>query len=80
MSTNDLILKPPTDHSTGDDFDVFYKDQLVGRIVLMQVPSGRAWMWSIFYEHRKPGASYGYELTRDAAMRAFTQSWRSDSK
>ena len=79
MSIDHLVLKRPTDHRTGDDFDVFYNDKQVGRIMLMQVPSGRVWMWSIFIEHRKTGAPYkGHEPTRDAAMKAFAEAWRAE--
>jgi hypothetical protein len=37
----DLILERATDHRTGDDFDVFYNDKLVGRIMLMGLAQGK---------------------------------------
>jgi hypothetical protein len=83
MSTRDedLILKSAATRSGGpwsdDDYDVLHEGRAIGRILAMDVPGGRAWMWSIFAEARKPGAQYiGHEPTRTAAMTAFATSWR----
>jgi len=53
---------------------------VVGRIFRpnARVPKETPWMWSIFLEHRKPGAPYsGDAVDRDGAMKEFAEAWRS---
>jgi len=79
MSTDHLVLMRPTDHRTGDDFDVFHNEKLVGRIMLMDLAEGHAWICSIFVEHRKPGRPCkGYAVDRESAMKEFAEAWRGD--
>jgi hypothetical protein len=34
-------------------------------------------MWSIFYEHRKPGRPYkDHAVDRESAMKEFAEAWR----
>jgi hypothetical protein len=62
MSTA-LILKRATDHRTGDDFDVFNNDKLVGRIMLMRRDTrGRPYK--------------DHAVDRESAMKEFAEAWR----
>jgi hypothetical protein len=76
MST-DLVLKHGS--RSENDYDVVSGSFVVGRIFRPSagVPRETPWMWSIFYEHRKPGAPYvGYAVDRDEAMKEFAEAWR----
>jgi len=77
----DLILKSAATRPGGpwsdDDYDVVHEGRAIGRVLAMDIPGGRVWMWSIFAEARKPGAQdIGHQPTRAAAMTAFATSWR----
>jgi hypothetical protein len=78
-----LILKRATlSRSSGewgdDDYDVFEKGVVVGRIFMVPVaPEGRPWMWASGHAAGTVArAAHGYEATREAAMAAFARSWR----
>jgi len=72
MTADHLVLKRPTDHRTGDDFDVMSGGVAVGRIYkTVLARNDVTWLWSIFIEHRKRGRLYkGYAVDREDAMRA----------
>ena len=59
-----------------DAYDVLADGAAVGHIFLSpDAPKHRPWMWtSAGYKGRPP--AFGYEPTREAAMAAFTKSWR----
>ena len=61
-----------------DDYDVLAEGIVVGRIMkAAAAPVGAPWLWTLIYgyhEDRTP--THGYEPTREAAMAAFTKSWR----
>ena len=61
-----------------DDYDVLCEGAVVGRVIKSAAaPVGQPWLWTLIYgyhEDRTP--THGYEPTREAAMAAFTKSWR----
>ena len=77
-----LILKRatasrPSGEWDDDDYDVLADGVVVGRIFNALVLPGLPWMWTLICGHpedRKP--LHGYAATREAAMTAFTKSWR----
>jgi hypothetical protein len=78
-----LILKRasasrPSGQWSEDDYDVLADNAVVGRILRSAaVPEGRQWMWTPAYGHHEDRTpTHGYEPTREAAMAAFTKSWR----
>jgi hypothetical protein len=76
-----LILKRAPVGDNPDDYSVLENGVVVGRIFKAQVaPEGRPWMWASGHGagHLKR-AAHGYEPTRDAAMAAFTRSWRGET-
>ena len=73
-----LILKRAPIGWNQDDFDVLEDGKIVGRIVFLDAvgPQGRPWMWASGHNGDIKRAAYGYEATREAAMAAFSKSWR----
>jgi len=74
----DLILKSAQSRPGGsradDDYDVLHDGKPVGRIMKVDQAHETAWLWSIFFEDRKPNApDIEYEPTR---VTAFARSWR----
>ena len=78
-----LILKRatasrPSGEWGEDDYDVLCEGAVVGRVIKSAAaPVGQPWLWTLIYgyhEDRTP--THGYEPTREAAMAAFTKSWR----
>jgi hypothetical protein len=65
-----------------DDYDVIGKDgEVIGRIVRTTPgPSGKTWMWSLATRRYGEGSVLGYEVIREAALRAFAESWRQGEK
>jgi hypothetical protein len=60
-----------------DDIDVLADRKVVCRIFKADVSVARPWMWTLDigpYEHDSP--IRGYAATREAAMAAFSKSWR----
>jgi len=83
MDKDYLILKRAAASSLfsergDDDYDVLCEGAVVGRIIKSAAaPVGQPWLWTLiygYYEDRTP--THGYEPTREAAMAAFTKSWR----
>jgi len=83
MDKDYLILKRAAASSLfsergDDDYDVLCEGAVVGRIIKSAAaPVGQPWLWTLIYgyhEDRTP--THGYEPTREAAMAAFTKSWR----
>src|SRR5262245_4805782 len=81
-----LILKrASTSRSSGewndDDFDVLADGAVVGRIFKANAaPVGSPWMWTLAFGHHEDRTpTHGYAATREAAMRAFAESWRRES-
>ena len=73
-----LILKRAPVGDNPDDFSVLENGVVVGRIFKVPVaPQGRPWIWASGHSADNiKRAAYGYEPTREAAMMAFTKSWR----
>ena len=70
----DLLFKRTG--STGDQYEVFSGDQVVGHIRLSTASPTKPWLWTLaygFHENRTP--AHGYEATREAATQAFARSW-----
>jgi hypothetical protein len=61
-----------------DDYDVLADGVVVGRIFHAAAsPVGSPWMWTLIFDyHEGRSPTHGYEATREAAMAAFTRSWR----
>ena len=83
MDKDYLILKRAAASSLfsergDDDYDVLCEGAVVGRVrKSAAAPVGQPWLWTLIYgyhEDRTP--THGYEPTREAAMAAFTKSWR----
>jgi hypothetical protein len=83
MDKDYLILKRAAASSLfsergDDDYDVLCEGAVVGRVIKSAAaPVGQPWLWTLIYgyhEDRTP--THGYEPTREAAMAAFTKSWR----
>jgi len=83
MDKDYLILKRAAASSLfsergDDDYDVLFEGAVVGRVIKSAAaPVGQPWLWTLIYgyhEDRTP--THGYEPTREAAMAAFTKSWR----
>ena len=83
MDKDYLILKRAAASSLfsergDDDYDVLCEGAVVGRVIKSAAaPVGQPWLWTQIYgyhEDRTP--THGYEPTREAAMAAFTKSWR----
>jgi hypothetical protein len=71
----DVILQ-----STGNPtlFEVIANGRIVGRIIRFSTGRKRSkpWVWSIELPFREGHApAYGYEATREAAMKAFAKAW-----
>jgi hypothetical protein len=68
----------PSGHWNDDDFDVLADTLVVGRIFKANAAAvGSPWMWTLaFGHHEDPTPTQGYAATREAAMRAFAESWR----
>jgi hypothetical protein len=68
----------PSGEWSDDDFDVLSNGTVVGRILKVHAaPVGSPWMWTLafgYHEDRTP--THGYAATREAAMTAFSKSWR----
>jgi hypothetical protein len=62
---------------TGDQYEVFAKDQVIGYIRLSSAArTATPWMWTLAYgQHEDRTPTHGYQATRDAAMQAFAKSW-----
>jgi hypothetical protein len=78
-----LILKRASlSRSSGewsdDDYDVLADGVVVGRIMKAAAkPADASWLWTLAYgQHKDRTPTHGYEATREAAMAAFTRSWR----
>ena len=83
MEKDYLVLKRASaSRSSGewneDDFDVLADGVVVGRIMkAAAAPVGAPWLWTLaFGQHEDRWPTHGYEATREAAMAAFTKSWR----
>jgi len=75
-----LILKRAPIGWNEDDFDVVENGIIVGRIFKVPIaPQDRPWMWTSGHNGHIRRAAHGYELTREAAMTAFSKSWRQES-
>src|SRR5262245_8513322 len=60
-----------------DDYDVLENGVIVGRIFKVPIaPQDRLWMWASGKNGQIRRAAHGYETTREAAMAAFSNSWR----
>jgi hypothetical protein len=57
---------------------VLAADFVVGRIFKAAAsPVGQPWMWTLAFRHHEDRTpTQGYEATREAAMAAFSKSWR----
>jgi hypothetical protein len=78
-----LILKRasasrPSGEWNKDDYDVLRNSKIVGRILKAAAsPVGAPWMWTLAYSyHEGRSPTHGYEVDREAAMKAFAKSWR----
>jgi hypothetical protein len=73
-----LILKRAPIGWSQDDFTVLENGIVVGRIFFLDAvgPRGRPWMWASGHNGDIKRAAHGYEPAREAAMAAFTKSWR----
>ena len=78
-----LILKRGSaSRSSGDwnddDYDVLADGVVVGRIMKAAAkPPDASWLWTLAYgQHEDRTPTHGYEATREAAMAAFSKSWR----
>jgi hypothetical protein len=72
-----LILKRAPIGPNLEDYDVLENGVLVGRIFLSSgAPQDRPWMWASGHNGEIRRAAHGYEPTREAAMAAFSKSWR----
>ena len=83
MDKDYLILKRAAASSLfsergDDDYDVLCEGAVVGRIMIAAAaPVGTPWLWTLAYGHHEDRTPiYGYGATREAAMAAFTKSWR----
>jgi hypothetical protein len=77
LKTQSLILKRAPIGWNQDDYDVVENGVIVGRIFLDAVgPRERPWMWASGHNGDYRRATHGYEPTREAAMAAFSKSWR----
>jgi hypothetical protein len=75
-----LILKRAPIGWNEDDFDVVENGIIVGRIVKVPIASQDCpWMWTSGHNGHIRRAAHGYEPTREAAMTAFSKSWRQES-
>jgi hypothetical protein len=60
-----------------DDYDVVENGVIVGRIFLSPgAPQDQPWMWTSGHNGDIRRAAHGYAQTREAAMAAFSKSWR----
>ena len=74
---NGLILKRAPIGDNQDVFDVLEDGVIIGRIFqVSNGPPNKLWMWASGHSGDIRRAVYGYEATREAAMAAFTKSWR----
>jgi hypothetical protein len=74
----DLLLK--RSGSTGDQYEVFAGDQVVGHIRLSNASSTTPWLRTLAYgSHEDRTPTHGYEATREAAMEAFARSWNRET-
>ena len=78
---DDLILRASTSRLNGSDdyYDVLCDGEVVGCIHLRPIapPPGRAWMWTLAYNHRCDRTPiFGFAVTLEAALTAFAKSWR----
>ena len=73
-----LILKHAPIGWSQDAFTVLENGIVVGRIFFLDAvgPRGRPWMWASGHNGDIKRAAHGYEPAREAAMAAFTRSWR----
>jgi hypothetical protein len=71
-------LSRPSGQWSDDDFDVLANGEVVGRIYKANAaPVGASWMWTlVFWHHEGRSPTHGYATIREAAMAAFTKSWR----
>jgi hypothetical protein len=71
-------LSRPSGQWNDDDFDVLANGVVVGRIFKSNAsPVGASWMWTlVFWHHEGRSPTHGYATIREAAMAAFTKSWR----
>jgi hypothetical protein len=74
----DLLLK--RSGSTGDQYEVFAGDQVVGHIRLSNASPTTPWLWTLAYgSHEDRTPTHGYEATREAAMEGFARSWNRET-
>jgi hypothetical protein len=68
----------PSGERNDDDFDVLADGEIVSRIYKANAaPVASPWMWTLaFWHHEDRTHTHGYESSREAAMAAFTKSWR----
>jgi hypothetical protein len=58
-----------------DNYDVMADDVVVGHIFLSpEAPKHRPWMWTS-NEHQGRPPAFGYEATREDALRALARAW-----
>ena len=69
-----LLRRAPA--ASGEVYDVLRGRKIVGRIMLSNGSAASQWVWIISYHyHEDRTPTHGYELSRDAAMKAFFRSW-----
>jgi len=83
MGSDYLILRRasafrPSGEWNDNDYVVFCNGVVVGRIMQpAAVPVGMSWMWTLAFGHHEDRTlTHRYAETREAAMAAFTKSWR----
>ena len=83
MEKDYLILKRasasrPSGEWNDDDYDVLCDGVVVGRILKVHAaPEGSPWMRTLAYGHHEDRTpTHGYAETHEAAIAAFTKSWR----
>jgi hypothetical protein len=75
--TRSLILKRDPVGQNPEDYSVLENGVVIGRIFKSSgAPQDQPWMWTSGHNGDIRRAAHGYEPTREAAMAAFTKSWR----
>ena len=66
----DLLLQPT---ANGALYEVIANKQVVGRIAMFGSLRNKPWGWIVFRAGQEP--VYGFEASREDAMKAFTRCW-----